>query len=44
MNLNSQFTTFLIAAAIFYSGVVLAYFCASPAIKRMEELDPRFDK
>ncbi len=41
MDLNSQLTTFLIAAVIFYSGVALAYFCAAPAVKRMEELDKR---
>jgi len=39
MDLNSQFTTFLIAAVLFYAGVALAYFCASPAVRRMEELD-----
>jgi len=39
MDLNSQFVTFLIAAAIFYTGVVLTYVFASPAIKRIEELD-----
>jgi len=41
MDLNSQLTTFLIAAVIFYAGVALAYFCAAPAVKRMEELDKR---
>jgi len=39
MDLNSMLVTFLIAAVIFYSGVALIYFCASPAVNRMEELD-----
>ncbi len=39
MDLNSQLVTFLIAAVIFYAGVALSYFCASPAVSRMEELD-----
>jgi len=39
MDLNSQFVTFLIAAVIFYAGVAAIYFCASPAVDRMEELD-----
>jgi len=39
MDLNSQFTTFLIAAVVFYAGVALIYFCAGPAIGRMEDLD-----
>jgi len=39
MDLNSQLTTFIIAAVIFYAGVALIYFCAAPAVNRMEELD-----
>jgi len=39
MDLNSQLTTFIIAAIIFYAGVFVIYMCASPAVDRMNEID-----
>ncbi len=41
MDLNSQLTTFIIAAVIFYAAVALCYFTAGPGIKRMEDLDQK---
>ncbi len=39
MDLNSQLTTFIIAAIVFYAGVALIYMAASPAVNRMNEID-----
>ena len=41
MDLNSQFTTFLIAFVIFLAAVCLSYFTVSPGVERMEELDKK---
>ena len=39
MDLNSQLTTFIIAAIVFYASVALIYLAATPAVNRMNELD-----
>jgi len=39
MDLNSQLTTFIIAAIVFYAGVLLIYAAATPAVNRMNEID-----
>ncbi len=39
MDLNSQLTTFIIAAIIFYAAVGLIYLAATPAVNRMNQID-----